>query len=173
MKLRGKLACQQMADLQEDRLKPSPPFTFIGVNTFGPCPIAFRRTHGLNTSQKRWALLFTCLVCSAIHIEVIEELSSASFINALRRLIALRGHVQQFGSDRGTNFIGESGELNMLTKFFEKDTTKTFLPSNRIIWVFNPPHASHMGGVWERMIGVSRKILDAMLLREGVKALDS
>lgn len=31
------------------------------------------------------------------------------------------------------------------------------------------PHASHMGGVWERMIGVSRKVLDSMLLREGMK----
>ncbi|VDI02924.1 Hypothetical predicted protein [Mytilus galloprovincialis] len=29
----------------------------------------------------------------------------------------------------------------------------------------------HMGGVWERMIGVSRKILDSMLLREGSKNL--
>ncbi len=30
-------------------------------------------------------------------------------------------------------------------------------------WVFNPPHASHMGGAWERMIGVSRRILGSML----------
>ena len=28
---------------------------------------------------------------------------------------------------------------------------------------FNPPHASHMGGVWESMIGVSRRILDSLL----------
>lgn len=26
------------------------------------------------------------------------------------------------------------------------------------------PHASHMGGSWERLIGVARHILDAMLL---------
>ena len=30
-------------------------------------------------------------------------------------------------------------------------------------WVFNPPHASHAGGVWERMIGVVRRVLDAVL----------
>ncbi|KAI2649987.1 Protein decapping 5 [Labeo rohita] len=30
-------------------------------------------------------------------------------------------------------------------------------------WVFKPPHSSHMGGSWERMIGVSRRILESML----------
>lgn len=29
----------------------------------------------------------------------------------------------------------------------------------------NPPHASHMGGSWERMIGVARRILNSMLLQ--------
>ena len=25
-------------------------------------------------------------------------------------------------------------------------------------WIFNPPHSSHMGGIWERMIGITRRI---------------
>ncbi|KAJ7996952.1 hypothetical protein DPEC_G00223860 [Dallia pectoralis] len=33
-------------------------------------------------------------------------------------------------------------------------------------WEFNPPHASHMGGSWERMIGLARRILDSMLLSQ-------
>lgn len=35
---------------------------------------------------------------------------------------------------------------------------------NKVLWIFNPPHASHFGGVWERMIGSVRRILDALLL---------
>ena len=31
-------------------------------------------------------------------------------------------------------------------------------------WISNPPHASHFGGVWERMIGSCRRILDSLLL---------
>lgn len=31
--------------------------------------------------------------------------------------------------------------------------------------MFNPLHASHMGGVWERTIGVTHRILDSMLLQ--------
>ncbi|KAJ8007561.1 hypothetical protein DPEC_G00095320 [Dallia pectoralis] len=33
-------------------------------------------------------------------------------------------------------------------------------------WEFNPPHASPMGGSWERMIGLARRILDSMLLSQ-------
>lgn len=153
--------CQQMSDLPEDRIRPAPPFSFVGVGTFGPWPVAFKRTRGVQTSQKRWALLFTCLVRRAIHIEVI----------ALRRFISVRGPVTQFRSDRRTNFVGGVSELNIESDFVEKDSVKSFLASSNILWKFNPPHASHMGGVWEGTIGVSRKILDSMLLREGSKNL--
>ena len=32
--------------------------------------------------------------------------------------------------------------------------------------MFNPPHVSHKGGAWERMIGITRRILDCMLLEQ-------
>jgi hypothetical protein len=31
-------------------------------------------------------------------------------------------------------------------------------------WKFNPPHASHFGGVWEHQIGTICRVLNAMLL---------
>jgi hypothetical protein len=100
----------------------------------------------------------------AIHIELIEEMSSASFINALRRFIALRGPVTELRSDRGTNFIGAACELGMNSLFVENGPVQKHLLKAGIIWKFNPPHASHMGGSWERMIGDVRRVLDALLL---------
>lgn len=47
----------------------------------------------------------------------------------------------------------------------EEDCVQEFLKDQRCTWVFNLPHSSHMGGVWERMIGVARRILDGMLLQ--------
>ncbi|KAA0717677.1 hypothetical protein E1301_Tti014546 [Triplophysa tibetana] len=41
-----------------------------------------------------------------------------------------------------------------------------YLDTQSCTWVFNPPHASHMGGAWERMIGIARRILDCMLLEQ-------
>lgn len=105
----------------------------------------------------------------AIHIEVIKELSSAAFINALRRFIAIRGPVVQFRSYRGTNFIGATQDLSINAEFVEKGPIGSFLSNSGTSWIFNPPHASHMGGAWERLIGVSRRILDSMLLQNRVE----
>ena len=112
--------------------------------------------------------MFTCLVSRAAHIEVVEELSASSFINALRRFIAIRGPVKQFRSDRGTNFIGAVNELNLDAQFAEDGPLGAYLRDNNITWIFNPPHASHFGGVWERAIGSCRRILDSLLLNTNV-----
>ena len=51
-KLRGKFDHQKMADLSEDRCRPSPPFSFVAIDTFGPWQVAFRRTRGGSAEQK-------------------------------------------------------------------------------------------------------------------------
>lgn len=170
-KLRGKHMFQQMADLPLDRLQPGPPFTSVGVDTFGPWSIVARRTRGGQANSKRWAVLFTCLTTRAIHIEVVEELSSSSFINALRRFISIRGNVKQFRSDRGTNFIGAAEILKIDAIHVEGGPVKDFFHRTGSVWLFNPPHSSHMGGVWERMIGVTRRILDSLMADVAAKNL--
>ncbi|KAK3109081.1 hypothetical protein FSP39_022675 [Pinctada imbricata] len=153
-----------MANLPPDRSEPSPPFTCVGVDCFGPWQIVTRRTRGGQAASKRWGVMFTCLSTRAVHIEVIEELSSSSFINALRRLIAIRGPVRIFRSDRGTNFVGSTEDLGIQAINTDDTQLKEFLSKNQSTWLFNPPHASHMGGVWERMIGVTRNILNSLLM---------
>lgn len=154
-----------MVDLSCDRMEPGPPFTFVGIDTFGPWPIVFRKTRGGQSNQNRWAILFTCLVSRAVHFELVEQLSSFSFINALRRFVAVRGPVKQYRSDRGTNFVGAASELSIDAHFVETGSVGQYLAENGASWLFNPPHASHFGGVWERMIGACRKILDGILLQ--------
>lgn len=160
-KLRGSVAFQKMSELPADRLQPGPPFTSVGVDCFGPWQVTTRRTRGGQANSKRWAVLFTCLATRAVHIELLEEMSSSSFINALKRFVAIRGKVKLFRSDRGTNFIGATDALGINP---ESSDVKTFLLENGTRWIFNPPHSSHMGGVWERMIGVTRRLLDSLLL---------
>ena len=163
-KLRGRQITQRMADLPEDRLTRSAPFTFVGVDVFGHWEITTRRTRGGSANSKRWAVMFTCLYNRAVHIEVVEEMSTSSFINAMRRFVAIRGKVTEFRSDRRTNFVGAVSELKMNSINVDGDHIRTYLDENKMTWHFNPPHASHFGGVWERMIGVARRIHDGMLL---------
>ncbi|XP_071965643.1 uncharacterized protein [Antedon mediterranea] len=160
-KLRGKLSLQRLADLPEDRIICTPPFTNVGVDCFGPWEVVARKTRGGVAQNKRWAVMFTCLTSRAVHIEVVETMSSSSFINAMRRLIAIRGKVKLFRSDQGSNFIGAIGD----------DKVQTYLLKNEAEWKLNPPHSSHMGGVWEKMIGVTRKVLDGILYNYKGKSL--
>ena len=160
-RLRGDFEKQKMADLPSSRITPGPPFSAVGVDTFGPWNIVTRKTRGGVAESKRWAIMFTCLTTRAVHIELVESMSSSSFINALRRFIGLRGNVTEFRSDQGTNFIGATEDLGIETI---RGPVKNFLDQSRIKWIFNAPHSSHMGGVWERMIGITRRILDALLL---------
>ncbi|KAL5020965.1 hypothetical protein ScPMuIL_000120, partial [Solemya velum] len=170
-KLRGKMQIQKMRDLPDDRLEPSPPFSHVGLDTFGPWPVVTRKTRGGQASSKRWAIIFTCLVTRAVHIEIVEEMSSSAFINALRRFIAIRGNVRVLRSDRGTNFVGATDSLRIDSISVEDKPVKDFLYNTGTVWIFNPPHSSHMGGVWERMIKTTRRILDSMLLEMSGKAL--
>ncbi|XP_052218045.1 uncharacterized protein LOC127835647 [Dreissena polymorpha] len=163
-KLRGSFETQKMADLPRDRLTIAPPFSYVGVDTFCPWQVVSRKTRSSQASSKRWAIIFTCLAVRAIHIEVVVELSSSAFTNALRRLIAIRGPVKEFRSDRGTNFTGAIDLLEINSMSVEQKAFRKFLNDSEIIWRFNPPHSSHFGGVWERMIGVSRRIIEQMLM---------
>ncbi|XP_062590775.1 uncharacterized protein LOC134252346 [Saccostrea cucullata] len=47
-RLRGKFVEQKMSDLPRDRLTPCPPFTFVGVDVFGPWDVLTRRTRGVS-----------------------------------------------------------------------------------------------------------------------------
>ena len=163
-KLRGKFAHQKMADLPPDRLEPGPPFTYIGIDCFGPWEVVTRRTRGGVANSKRWGVLFTCLVCRGVHVEVVEEMTSSSFINAFKRFVAIRGNVKQVRSDRGTNFVGATDSLMIDAVNVEDEPVKNYLRNSGTVWLFNPPHSSHFGGVWERLIGVTRRVLDSMMM---------
>ncbi|KAK0143407.1 hypothetical protein N1851_018479 [Merluccius polli] len=121
--------------------------------------------------SKRWAVMFSCMCTRAVHIEVIEAMSASSCINALRRFFAIRGPAKQIRLDQGTNFIGACRELNMDKPSSSSETVEKYLQEHDCTWVFNPPHSSHMGGAWERMIDVARRILDCMLLQCGSSRL--
>ncbi|XP_068697271.1 uncharacterized protein [Montipora foliosa] len=142
-----------MADLPPDQLTPAPPFTYVGVDFFGPYITKEGRKE-----RKRYGALFTCLVSRAIHIEVSNSLETDSFLNTLRRFIARRGPVHEIRSDNGTNFNGAIRELHEAIEEMDHDKITEKLRKQQTDWRFNPPGAIHMGGVWERQIRTVRRI---------------
>lgn len=145
-----------MADLPKERIEPSPPFTYCGMDCFGPFIVKQGRKE-----IKRYGLLLTCICSRAIHIEMLDDMSTDAFISGLRCFIAIRGAVRQLRSDQGTNFIGAKNEFQ---KAVEKERICSILAEKQCEFVFNAPSASHTGGVWERQIRTVRNILNAILL---------
>ena len=77
-KLKASVMEQKMADLPANRLVPDePPFTFVGIDYFGPFHI--RRGRSM---VKKYGVIFSCLVTRAIHIEVSDTLDTDSFLMA-------------------------------------------------------------------------------------------
>ena len=158
---------QKMSDLPAARITPNlPPFTHVGIDAFGPFEVSQRRS-----SVKRYGCIFTCMVTRAIHIEVLCSLDTSSFLNAFSRFVARRGNVQRVFSDNGRNFVSAEKELKSAYLRSMKEALRPFALSKGIDWSFNPPLAPHMGGAWERMIGVTKKVLRSILSKGSVVRL--
>ena len=158
-RIKAKLSEQFMANLPETRLTPNkPPFTYVGVDYFGPLQVKERRS-----KVKRYGCIFTCFTTRAVHIEIAHSLDTDSMLNALRRFISIRGCPEEIRSDRGTNFVSANKELSECIEQWNDERISMFCLQRSIRWIFNPPSASHMGGVWERMIRSVRQILRAVL----------
>lgn len=115
------------------------------------------------SAAKRYGCIFTCLTVRAVHIEVAHSLETDSFINCLQRFICRRGQPAEIKSDNGTNFVGAEREVREAARAWNKARMHEFMRQKEICWKFNPPAASHMGGVWERQIRTIRKILSTQM----------
>ena len=78
-----------MADLPDKRCMEAAPFTYSGVNMFGPIFIRERQS-----DLKHYAALFTCFSSCAVHIKITNTIDADSFIMALHRFLARRGSVR-------------------------------------------------------------------------------
>ena len=157
-----------MADLPSSRVQPSPPFTHTGLDVFGPFMVQDYRKQ-----LKRYGLIFTCMASRAVHLEVLVDLTTDCFINGMRNFLAIRGPVQVFYSDRGTNFVVADNELQKGLDVLSTQELKKFLESHHSTFSFNVPYVSHMGGAWERFIRTVRNVLHGILCEKKSTWLDS
>ncbi|XP_068674630.1 uncharacterized protein [Montipora foliosa] len=146
---------QVMTDLPAERLVPyHPPFTYTGLEICGPFHVKRGR---------------------AIHIEDVGSLETDAFIQALRRFIPVRESPKKIWSDNGTNFTGAEKELSRSIQDLDDGTIRRELHRNETDWYrcavpewqFQPPTASHMSGVWERLIRSVRKAMKGVLGDQG------
>ena len=128
-------ACSQpMAPLPPERVNPAVSFAVTGLDHAGPlywCDLP---------RKKFWILLFTCGVVRAVHLELVESLSTLETILDIRRLSAQRGLPEVIYS---YNAKGFTASPTALQRQFGHVT-----PELKLI----APHSPWWGGWRERLV---------------------
>ncbi|XP_058448790.1 uncharacterized protein LOC131428764 [Malaya genurostris] len=144
---------QFMGDLPPSRVTASRPFTRSGVDYFGP---VYVRTAPRRVAVKAYVSIFICLCTKAVHLELVTDLSTDRFLQALRRFIARRGRCVDMYSDNGTNFVGARNKMEEFLRLLKNrnhhEVVSRECAKEGIQWHFNPPSAPHFGGLWEAAV---------------------
>lgn len=136
-----------VAALQPYRVQPHRLFSHVGMDYGGPFFVKEHRRRNEET-VKMYLALFVCMAVKAVHLEIVSDLSTDTFLAALDRFVARRGILSNLYSDCGTNYVGDTRQLKTLSR---KAEVQNHLTSHlSCTWHFNPPAAPHLGdGIWK------------------------
>ena len=149
---------QLMGDLPSERVNPSPPFTFTGIDLAGPLLYKEQKL-----ALKCYVIVFTCFSTKAVHLDLVKSLNAQDCMKALRRFISRRGCPQKIFSDNGTNFIGTMGDLVKFKKLvcekFGAQTLPKLTLELGLNWYTIPARAPNFGGLWEAAVKSMKLLL--------------
>lgn len=150
-KAKPKINSPLMADLPADRVTPTRCFNISGVDYAGPFRVKLYRLRKIQLI-KVYLCLFICFTSKSVHLEIVTDLSTDTFIASLTRFISRRGLVSDLYSDCGTNFIGTSSSLRRTFEELMKRPETQRFAEGQIRFHFIPPRSPHQGGLWERAV---------------------
>lgn len=74
--------------------------------------------------------------------------------------------MKELRSDNGSNFVGADREFKEAIQQIDNEKVASKLMQRGCKWVFHSPGASHMSGVWERLVKSVKRSLKAILGKE-------
>jgi hypothetical protein len=160
-RLSAPLGDQSTAPLPSFRSAEKSCFTHVGIDFFGPLQT---REKGANSSSKVQVVLFVCGSTRAIHLELMHDLSTTSFLLALRRFFGRRGLPSSANSDNGATLHKARKSLGALFDSLSPELLQYFA-QHRIRWQHNAPLGSWWGGNFERLVGTCKAALRRSLGR--------
>lgn len=161
-----------MASLPDSRIKTSFPFEITGVEYAGPFFILNKPGRG-SKLIKCYLAVFVCFCTKAVHLEVISDLTTSSFLACLKRFTSRRGLPKKIYSDNGTTFMGASNELKALGIFLNNHhaSIANATTYDNIKWVFIPPYTPNFGGLWEAAVKSAKHHLKRILVNHNTTYL--
>ena len=133
------------------RTRQTSPFEVTGVDFTGALHVKT-----LDGSGKVYVCLFTCGVTRAVHLEIVNDLSVETFLQALRRFAACRSLPQIMLSDNTCTYEAAAGELAHLIN-------SDRMGDHCAHWGYNggsyPREPLGTGEFWECLIGLTKTTL--------------
>ena len=139
-----------------ERVQYVRPFECTGVDFTGAIKVRNRS----GETQKLYICLFTCVATRAVHLQLINSVSAEACVLCLRRFVAKCSLPSKLLSDNGTNFVAVS---KFLVELQDEAIVQDYLTTHKIKWQFISPRAPWQGGVYERMIGLTKNCLSKAL----------
>ena len=141
--------------LPKVRTQQAPPFTITGVDFTGALYV-----RGVTGEEKVYVRLFTCANTRAVHLEIVNDLSEDSFLQAFRRFTSRKSLPTTMISDNASTYLSAAKEIEELVNSVKiHDTLKV----QGTTWQFIPKRAPWYGGFWERLIGLTKSTLKRYL----------
>ena len=137
-------------------------FENIGLDYLGPLYVKEKASV---TEEKVWVALFTCATSRAVHLELVHDMTTETFLNAFRRFCGRRGIPSLVVSDNAKTFKSAS---NILTKLSKEIEVIDHLSSMKITWQFILEKSPWWGGFWERMVKLTKGALKKTLGKANV-----
>lgn len=150
--------------LPPDRTTKADPFEVVGIDFAGPLFVKEK-----NVQVKSYIVLFTCAVTRAVHLELVNDMTTQSFLQAFRRFVSRRGLCKIIYSDNALTFKRASKELALLWKVLRHPETLSYFANANIEWKFIVEHAPWWGGFYERLV---RSVKTALKKVVGRQSLD-
>ncbi|VDI41861.1 Hypothetical predicted protein [Mytilus galloprovincialis] len=104
-----------VAPFPRSRVSRSLPFQGTGLDYLGPVYVKDG-----TVMKKRWICLFTCFVTRAIHLEIVNDMTTEEFICAFRRFVSTRGTPSEVISDNASQFAVSLNERKQIDLKFGK-----------------------------------------------------
>ena len=157
----GNYKMPPMAPLPRSRVSQSVPFSRTGLDYLGPLYIKTEQD-----AKKVWVCLFTCMSTRAVHLELVNDMSTSEFLMALCRFIAHRGKPDSILSDNAAHFKAASKLIDVVwTGILKSEEVQSYVANERIKWSFIVELAPWMGGFYERPVGLVKRALRKSLGR--------
>ena len=149
---------QKMADLPERMIVPTPCFTHVSCDLFGP--YLCRGMGNSRVRMKVWGAVFVCEVTRAISVLAVSGYSTEEFLNTYHRFTAIRGDPSTVLSDHGSQLLAAAQKLDpSITRDINWQKIAATSACSGTTWTFSPVGCPWRNPLAERMVGLFKETL--------------